>query len=268
MTTPATLDIAGYLRLEGTPPNRFDGNCERMLRFLTQSKRFMLMNDNATILRNPIKRCAYFLSLIEGSKVKGWTECSYKWLDKLQTEKTTLPFSMTAWETLEQDFRNAFIDYAEHKRAADKLKKLRMTEGCIDEYIATFERLAHHAHADLNNPLNLRLFARGLLSRLCNVCIDINSPESFQQWAKAAQRHQCNWLRKQAIKAEFSESQPPQQSNAKKQQHHNDNFSAFHWQQSKNNRKSLKSTQPRPHKATGSPATTSRATSDKNKEDY
>ena len=27
-----------YLRLEGTPPDRFDGNCECMLRFLTQFK--------------------------------------------------------------------------------------------------------------------------------------------------------------------------------------------------------------------------------------
>ena len=108
-----------------------------MLRFLMQFKHFMLMNNNATILRNPMKRCAYFLSLIKGSKVKGWTEWSYEWLNKLQTEKTTLPFSMTAWEALEQDFKNAFVDYAEHEQAADELKKLYMKEGQIDEYIVS-----------------------------------------------------------------------------------------------------------------------------------
>ena len=93
-------DKGDYLRLEGTPPDRFDGNCERMLRFLTQFKRFMLMNDGATISHNPIKRCAYFLSLIEGSKVEGWTDCSYKWLDKVQNNRASIPFGMTAWEVL------------------------------------------------------------------------------------------------------------------------------------------------------------------------
>ena len=56
----------------------------------------MLMNDGATISHNPIKQCAYFLSLIEGAKVEGWTDRSYEWLDKVQTGKTTIPFSMTA----------------------------------------------------------------------------------------------------------------------------------------------------------------------------
>ena len=56
----------------------------------------MLINDGAMILRNLIKRCAYFLSLIEGAKVEGWTDRLYEWLDKVQTGKTTIPFGMTA----------------------------------------------------------------------------------------------------------------------------------------------------------------------------
>jgi len=49
--------------------DRFDGSRERTLRFLTQFQRFMLMNEDATISRNPIKWCAYFLFPIEGPKV-------------------------------------------------------------------------------------------------------------------------------------------------------------------------------------------------------
>ena len=197
-----------YLCLEGTPPDRFDGNQEHTLRFLTQFKCFMLMNDGATILRNLIKRCAYFLFLIEGSKVEGWTDRSYEWLDKVQNGETTIPFGMTAWEVLECDFHNAFVDYAEHEHAADDLKRLRMKEGHIDEYITAFKRLAHHTNADLNNPLNLRLFAQGLPKVLCDTCIDIDLPETFEQWSNAAQRHQCNWLRKQAIRDRYGSSQP------------------------------------------------------------
>ena len=176
-----------YLCLEGTPPDRFDGNCERTLHFLTQFKRFMLINDGAMILHNLIKWCAYFLSLIEGSKVEGWTDCSYEWLDKVQNGKMTIPFGMTAWEVLECDFCNAFIDYAEHECTTNDLKRLRMKEGHIDEYIVAFEHLAHRANTDLNDPLNLCLFARGLPKALYNACIDVNLPEMFEQWSNAAQ---------------------------------------------------------------------------------
>jgi len=55
------------------------------MRFLTQFRRFMLMNNDATIARDPIKKCGYFLSLIEGPKVEGWTERMYEWLDAVHT---------------------------------------------------------------------------------------------------------------------------------------------------------------------------------------
>ena len=123
-----------------------------------------------------------------------------------------------------------FVDYAEHERAADDLKKLCMKEGCIDEYIAAFEHLAHCANTDLNNPLNLHLFAQGLPKALCNACIDINSPETFEQWSNAAQCHQCNWLRKQVICNKYGLSQPLQQSNNQGgQQCNNNRFGNFFW---------------------------------------
>ena len=127
-------------------------------------------------------------------------------------------------------FCNTFVDYAEHERVADDLQKLRMKEGHIDEYIAAFERLAHHANADLNDPLNLRLFARGLPKALCDACIDIDSPETFEQWSNVAQRHQRNWLCKQAIRDEYGSSQPPQRSNNQgNQQRNNNRFGNFFW---------------------------------------
>ena len=240
----------------------------------------MLMNDRATISCNPIKWCAYFLSLIEGSKVEGWTDHSYEWLDKVQTGKTTIPFGMTAWEVLERDFRNMFVDYAEHERAADDLKKLHMKEGRIDEYIMAFEHLAHRTNADLNDPLNLCLFVRGLLKALCNACIDINSPETFEQWSNAAQRHQRNWLCKQAIRDEYGSSQPPQRlNNQGGQQRNNNRFGNFFWrcsgQNSNSNLNNRRNSGPaRPHlpprdnNAMDTSATVRKAMTEKDKEEY
>ena len=240
----------------------------------------MLMNDRATILCNPIKQCAYFLSLIEGSKVEGWTDRSYEWLDKVQNGKTTIPFGMTAWEVLECDFRNTFIDYAEHERAADDLKRLRMKEGRINEYITAFECLAHRANADLNDPLNLRLFARGLPKALCDACIDIDSPETFEQWLNTVQRHQHNWLQKQAIQDEYGSSQPLQRSsNQSGQQCNNNKFGNFFWRCSgqgsnsnQNNRRNSGPARPRlpprDDNAMDMSATVCKATTEKDKEEY
>jgi hypothetical protein len=46
----------------------------------------------------------------------------YNWLDKAkQNPDDVLPFSTMAWEVVEQDFCQAFINYAEHKRAQDEI---------------------------------------------------------------------------------------------------------------------------------------------------
>jgi hypothetical protein len=37
---------------------------------------------------------------------------------------------------MEAEFKKAFIDYAEHERANDELRKLRMKDGNVDAYIA------------------------------------------------------------------------------------------------------------------------------------
>jgi len=50
----------------------------------------------------------------------------------------------------------------EHKRAQDKLKKLRMKNDNLDKYLAGFETFALCAKLDVNDPSNLRTFALGL----------------------------------------------------------------------------------------------------------
>jgi len=105
------------------------------------------------------------------------------------------------------------------------MKKLKMKEGRIDEYIATFERLAHRAGVDPNDPSNLRTFAQGLPHPLVEVIIRNDSPENFQQWATSAQRQQRNWLRIQSFKNSYVPS--PQRPNDRQRQ--GNNFGNFYW---------------------------------------
>jgi hypothetical protein len=64
-----------------------------------------------------------------------------------------------------------------------------MKDSNVDEYIAAFQLLSHQAGINLDNPSALRLFARGLLKLLADLCINIDSPKNFEQWANAAQHH-------------------------------------------------------------------------------
>ena len=60
-----------HVRLEGIPPNKFDGDRSTMHQFLVQFKQFMIMNNEANIAQNLMFKAAYFLLLMDGSKVKG-----------------------------------------------------------------------------------------------------------------------------------------------------------------------------------------------------
>jgi hypothetical protein len=132
------------VHLEGIPPNKFKGDRAKTVPFLTQFKRFMLMNWHAAIMQDPYMKSAFFLSLIEGPKVEGWMQRTYDWLNQVKANPTLLPFKMSTWQALEADFKWSFIDYTEHEHMQDELRKLKMKDSNVDEYIAAFQHLSHH----------------------------------------------------------------------------------------------------------------------------
>jgi hypothetical protein len=177
------------IHLEGILPNKFEGDRAKTLPFLTQFKWFMLMNHHTMIAQDPYMKSAFFLSLMDGPKVEGWTQCTYDWLNQIEADPSQLPFKMSAWQALEADFKQSFINYAEHKCAQDELRKLKIKDSNVDKYITAFQLLSHHVEMNLDDPSMLRLFMLGLLKSLADSCIDIDSPENFEQWANMAQCH-------------------------------------------------------------------------------
>ena len=84
-----------------------------------------------------------------------------------------------------------------------------MKEGKIDEYIAGFERLAHHAGIDLDDPSNMCTFVQGLPGPLVEMVLRLDDPQNYVQWREAAQRHQRIWLKIQTHKGSYGSTQPP-----------------------------------------------------------
>jgi hypothetical protein len=168
----------------------------------------MIMNRDSAIARDPYKKCAYFMGRIRGQKTRGWVQRNYNWLDTVEDDLEEL-YGRSPWAILEEDFKRSFVDYAQQEKAQDKLQKLKMTGGNIDEYISEFQMLGHQAHMDLNDPAAMRLLARGLPNALTDACMDLDGPESFEQWRNAAQRQHRAWLKKQAIHRDYNKPPAP-----------------------------------------------------------
>jgi hypothetical protein len=159
----------------------------------------MLMNHHATIMQDPYMKSAFFLSLMDGPKVEGWMQRTYDWLNQVEADPSQLPFKMTTWQALEANFKRSFVDYAEHECMQDELRKLKMKDSNVDEYIAAFQLLGHRTGMNLDDPSTLRLFTHELPKSLADSCINIDLLENFEQWANAAQCHHQNYLKKLAV---------------------------------------------------------------------
>jgi hypothetical protein len=101
----------------------------------------------------------------------------------------------------------------EHEHVQDELRKLKIKDSNVDEYIAAFQLLGHCAGMNLDDPSALRLFACRLQKSLADSCININSPENFEQWANAAQHHHWNYLKKLAVHHNYMLPHPQMNSN-------------------------------------------------------
>jgi len=163
----------------------------------------MLMNYKADIARDPIMHSIYFLSLLEGPKCEGWVNTTDRWLRQVVNDPSMVLCQSNAWHELEKQFKEAFSDYAELERAQDKLKKLKMRNNNLDEYLATFKTLALHTDLDANNPTNLRTFALGLPRSLADTYIKMENPETYEQWRATVQCQQKIYLKIKSLHSEY-----------------------------------------------------------------
>jgi hypothetical protein len=111
----------GSKKLEGVIPMKFDGNRSKTLSFLASFKRYMRMNHDADIAKDPFKKCNFFLSLIEGEDTEGWVNIQDDWLESVSLDSSIIPWRMNEWEVMEKEFKKAFIDYAAHEKANSEL---------------------------------------------------------------------------------------------------------------------------------------------------
>ena len=189
--------------LEGIHPDKYNGDWSQMIRFLNTFNQFMLINYKADIAKDPIIRSIYFLLLLEGPKCEGWVDMADKWLQQVADDPSIIPCPTNIWHELEKKFKESSSNYAEHERAQDKLKRLKMKGNNLDEYLTAFKTLGQHAELNPNNPSNLQTFSLGLPQSLADACIKMESPETYKQWRAAFQHQQKIYLKTKALHSEY-----------------------------------------------------------------
>jgi len=190
-------------QLEGIHPDKFNGDHSQTTRFLAAFNRFMLMNYKADIAKDPVMHSIYFLLLLEGPKCEGWVDAADRWLHHVVEDPSMIPHRSNAWKELKKQFKEAFSDYTECKRAQDELKKLKMKNDNLDEYLATFETHALRADIDMNDHTNLQTFALRLPRSLADACIKMENPETYKQWRATVQCQQKIYLKMKLLHSEY-----------------------------------------------------------------
>jgi hypothetical protein len=147
----------------------------------------MKMNHDANIAKDQFKKCNFFLSLLKGEDMEGWVNIQDDWLESVSVDQSIIPWQMNEWEVMEKEFKKAFIDYAAHKKANNKLWKLKMEKGNVDAYIARFQQLAHQGGHSIDELEILQRFAMGLPQNLVDKCYELHDPDTFEQWVMSAQ---------------------------------------------------------------------------------
>jgi len=168
----------------------------------------MLMNRKADIAKDPISKCIYFMSLLDGEKVNGWVDMAFNWLEEIEANPSLIGRFSNPWKMMEEKFKVSFTNYVERECAQDQLGKLRMTGDNLNKYLASFKTLRNHAELNPDDPSNLCTFAQGLPRQLANTCLAMENPNTYKQWKAAAQQQQVIYLKKKALHSEYGTCNP------------------------------------------------------------
>jgi len=158
-------------------------------------KLWWALNEEKPVFSIPYKRVALCLSYIKGAKVEDWAEQQQEYMNKQKSTERIAKFE-SHWKDFKKSFKDTFMDIAEHVKAENNLKALKMTGGDIDSYITTFTKLIKMAGYKENEHGALFLFKKGLPNGLNIRIINNNDPvpNTLKGWQESAHQQQLKYL--------------------------------------------------------------------------
>ena len=96
-------------------------------------------------------------------------------------------------------FRRQYTDILQEEKArANIMKGIKMDPQDPDRYIAKFEELVQHAGYNINDPLTIGHYTKGLPRGLYETIYQFDNPQTFEAWREATLRRQSQWFHMEA----------------------------------------------------------------------
>jgi Retrotransposon gag protein len=151
-------------KLRGTKLDIFYGNRSKSEVFKQQFTMFQGLNDQHEVMEIPYYCTMQVLSLIKGPMVNDWTTDQVQILrDRINYPTNPIGRDQEVhWIEFERAFDAIFTDTTKQQNAHNTLRQLRMQGNDLDNYIATFKKLARDTRYALDAQGTIFIFATGL----------------------------------------------------------------------------------------------------------
>jgi hypothetical protein len=212
---PAPLWGPGTNKLVGNPPLIFKGDRTQSEEFITQWEMYEGVNISNNLMRNPYQRLLLFMTYIQGPLVNEWIKSMNAWLRLQITRGGRLTTDKWLWDSTLLSFNRQYADILGQEKARAELDKgFKMEKGDIDAYIAKFEQVVRQAGLDIDQPLVVKKFAKGLPKAMYEFIYTHKKPQTYEQWRQEAFNAQRTFIHLQNNIDKYRSNNPrPQQRN-------------------------------------------------------
>ena len=156
------------------------------------------LNRHTPIMHDPFSRTFLFLSFIKGEKVQEWTQEQLRWVVDYVAGGPGREDHEYIWDTVSNVFFHAFTNITREVDAQTDIKDLKMKgEQGLDNYITSFERLAHLGRYNTTDQAVIDMFIDGLPPLLAINIAKFDTPQSYDDWKRGAICHHTafTWIK-------------------------------------------------------------------------
>ena len=182
-------------KLLGQQPTIFEGDRRKSESFMQEWSIYRGINRFTPQMINLFSQVLMFLSFIKGDKVHEWTQAQLRWAVDYVAQAPGNDNHEYLWDTVADAFFRAFTNITREVDAQTDIKTLKMKgDHGLDDYISTFERLAHLGGYNLADKAVIDMFVDGLSNSLAINVAKFNNPRSFNEWKRGAVEHHTTYL--------------------------------------------------------------------------
>ena len=185
----------GGRSLQGDRPKTFAGDRKDSERFLEEFDIYWDVNRRAQVMKEPYMRVLMALSYFKGEKIRNWRRMQLKKIRTRVRDEGWDSNDEKLWKDFEKDFKSAYTNSTEEQDARSDLRKLRMTGGDLDQYVADHENLVFLAGYEVESDVAIEQFTEGLPDGLRVAIINRSDevPKTYYEWKTAAEKEQAKW---------------------------------------------------------------------------